>query len=151
MRNNDSNSNTSLLTLLPFLLLGVLLGSILLLGLLTVKSHGEELHTNKSLPPIGVPMFAERALICDTKEQLVAIDAAGDANAQRAKYRELHALRDKDNEPSCNIQMVYGPQIVAEEWLSTRDGMDYFALKVQGSDGQTGWVAAGYKTEGTDL
>ena len=99
-------------------------------------------------PGVGERMVASKAIICDTKEQVMDIYSASkqdDGKAIIAKYREYNATIDKAGEPTCNIQGIFGAPVKSVEDLgvSHEGSVHGWLIELLGSQGATGWALYG--------
>ena len=102
-------------------------------------------------PQVGQRMMAEQVIVCDTKEQAMALYEAAKTDGGKGfaiKYRELNELVDKAGEPSCNAQPIMGSAVrsvedVGKAVSASGRTVHGWLIEIVGNEGASGWVLYG--------
>jgi hypothetical protein len=102
-------------------------------------------------PNVGDRMIAAKALICDTKDQVMDLYAAAKTDGGKGvvpKYLQYNGLIDKAGEPTCNMQPIIGSPVKSVEDLGVSraysgNSVHGWLIEITGADGASGWVLYG--------
>jgi hypothetical protein len=105
-------------------------------------------------PTIGERMLASKAIVCDAKEQVLDLftgSKVDDGKGITAVYQKYRLMKNKNGEPTCNIEPVLGPMVKSIEDLGESydgDGTAAHAwlIELAGENGAAStWVLYGEK------
>jgi hypothetical protein len=106
-------------------------------------------------PAVGEQMRASVAIVCDTKEQVM--DLYSGTKVDNGKgiapvYLKYQQLKNKEGEPTCNMQPVLGPTVKSIEDLGDSHGysgntIHGWLVELAGENGVTGFALYGEETQ----
>jgi hypothetical protein len=106
-------------------------------------------------PAAGEKMMASNAIVCDTKQQV--LDLYSGTKVDNGKgiipiYLKYQQMKNKEGEPTCNMQPVVGPLIKSVQDLGESHGYNGntvhgWLVELSGEGGVVGWALYGEETK----
>lgn len=106
-------------------------------------------------PTAGQRMLADRAIVCDTKDQVLDLFSGSKVDEGKGIvpiYQKYQQMKNREGEPTCNMQPVMGPlvksvQDLGESHGANGDTIHGWLIELSGDSGITGWALYGELVE----